>query len=275
MVASDFAQDLARTYNGSDSWERVEDYQRCFKYAAEHPQKGSYAVASALDLPRGTVRQWIERGSKPDPVHAVETADELGWLDVPSKDATGRALNLLVAGIYSGGSVSKSFVPTWTIDREPVELLLSTALEQAGSGAKRIDRMSDSRATELAPAEHASVLGRLLVTLGAPQGTKNESTVTDLPEYLESVERRVHVEFAKMYILNRATSLEGKDTLQLNESRTTLYKRELAEFLSMVAGEPVRATKNGVVVSAAAARALGFGRGDALREAIHEKRTSA
>jgi hypothetical protein len=36
---------LARTYGGSDPWERVEDYQRWLEYSADHPQKGSSAVA--------------------------------------------------------------------------------------------------------------------------------------------------------------------------------------------------------------------------------------
>jgi len=114
-----------------------------------------------------------------------------------------------------------------------------------------------------------------LVALGAPQGHKNESSVQDLPDYLAEATSRACIEFATVYLLNRATSLHQKDTLLVSESRSTSFRRNLAEFLTAVTAEPVRVGEHGIIVSAAAARALGFGRGTPLRESIHKQRSSS
>jgi len=53
--------------------EKVEDYQRVQKYAAEHQDAGRTAVGNALELPPGRVRGWLD-GAKPDPVRGIETA---------------------------------------------------------------------------------------------------------------------------------------------------------------------------------------------------------
>lgn len=74
------ARALADTYRGGyapDPWERVTEYQRVLEYTAEHPNKGSSAVASALELPRGRIRPWMD-GARPDPVCAIQTAEEHG-----------------------------------------------------------------------------------------------------------------------------------------------------------------------------------------------------
>jgi hypothetical protein len=63
------SQVLARTYGGDrDGWERVTEYQRVLEYTGKHPDKGSSAVASAVGLPRGRIRPWIDDGARPDPV---------------------------------------------------------------------------------------------------------------------------------------------------------------------------------------------------------------
>ncbi|WP_238717382.1 hypothetical protein [Natronorubrum halophilum] len=46
-------RDLARTYDGgaySDPWTAVLDYQAVLRYASQHPNKGSHAIATTLEI---------------------------------------------------------------------------------------------------------------------------------------------------------------------------------------------------------------------------------
>ncbi|MFC7115836.1 hypothetical protein ACFQH2_13995 [Natronoarchaeum sp. GCM10025703] len=94
---------LARTYNvqnRADPWDAVEDYQEYLDVAARHPDSGSSALASKLEMPRGRIRAW-ENGAKPDPARAVEVAEQRGWFEGVDSDEFA-ALNQLVAWILSG-----------------------------------------------------------------------------------------------------------------------------------------------------------------------------
>jgi hypothetical protein len=91
---------LAATYprNGEpEAWARVQEYRRLRAYCFEHPDDGSYAVAPALELPRSHIRSWVDGDGKPDPVRAIDTARDLGWLDVDVDTEDGRAWTRLSA----------------------------------------------------------------------------------------------------------------------------------------------------------------------------------
>ncbi|SDD44600.1 hypothetical protein SAMN05192552_102339 [Natrinema hispanicum] len=50
--------ELARTYDGSayaDPYETVQEYRAVMRYASQHPNKGSHAVATAIDTPRSRI----------------------------------------------------------------------------------------------------------------------------------------------------------------------------------------------------------------------------
>ncbi len=52
-------RDLARTYNTpayEDPYTAVMDYEAVMRYASEHPNKGSSAISTALEIPRGRIR---------------------------------------------------------------------------------------------------------------------------------------------------------------------------------------------------------------------------
>jgi len=52
---------LARTYNGiNDPYQRIENYRRVNTYAADHPSKGSAAIANALGFQRSRIRPWVD-----------------------------------------------------------------------------------------------------------------------------------------------------------------------------------------------------------------------
>ncbi|ELY89090.1 hypothetical protein C483_14105 [Natrialba hulunbeirensis JCM 10989] len=102
-------RDLARTYDGgayADPWSGVLDYRAVMRYASQHPDKGSYVISNAQEIPRGRVRGWVDDSGMPDTARGIETARELGWLDATYRDDAFLALNTLVANVFSGGSIA-------------------------------------------------------------------------------------------------------------------------------------------------------------------------
>ena len=63
-------RDIARTYNTpayEDPYAAVMDYEAVMRYAADHPNEGSAAIANTLDIPRGR----SGRGSRPKAVKST------------------------------------------------------------------------------------------------------------------------------------------------------------------------------------------------------------
>jgi len=251
-------QALARTYDSrayGDTWDAVEDYRRVMRYASHHPNKGSGAVSSALDLPRGRVRPWLD-GSKPDSVRGLETARDYGWLGAGYGDAGFAGLNVLVANVFSGGSIAvDTYQPSFALNHRGEESHVFDALELAGVDYDVVgDR--ESRADEARPTEDGSVLGRVLAVLGAPLGPKADQRLA-LPGYLAEAPADVREQFVYAYLENRAIEHEGKATLTVREDRNREYLDALAALIDDVAGGGVRFSERDIVVSADAARALG------------------
>ena len=91
---------LASTYprDGElEAWARVQEYRRVQSFCAEHPEKGSHVVSTALELPRSRIRPWVDGDAKPDPVRAIDSARDRGWLDVDVDSDLGHAWKRLVA----------------------------------------------------------------------------------------------------------------------------------------------------------------------------------
>jgi hypothetical protein len=259
-TASAITKRLARTYETpsyADPWDAVEDYQRVIEYAADHPNRGSQAIATALELPRSRIRPWLD-GGRPDVVRGIQTAEDRGWLVEDYGAQEFRALNHLVAWVFSGGSINDKFVPSFAIDdadATPVTMHLGAlGLDW------RVNRADDPvRATEIVPTCDASVLGRTLVALGAPSGVKNECADVSLPEYLDAAPRWIREDFVNVYLSNRGQQRPNKATMTLREERSTRYLRDLAALFEAVAGESVTVSEQNVILSADATRAL-YGR---------------
>jgi hypothetical protein len=58
----------------------VAQFEQVTEYCAEHPDQGSGAVATALDLPRERIRAWVDSDGRPDAVRGCETLTANGWL---------------------------------------------------------------------------------------------------------------------------------------------------------------------------------------------------
>ncbi len=247
---------LARTYSDRvypDPWEKVEDYRRVQAYAAEHPNAGRTVVGKALELPPSRVRGWLN-GGEPDSVRGINTASDYGWID-PDEKMTGAIIDLL-AHILAGGSINEGFVPAITTGRRIDRTQLVTVFNRVGVGTEVRRADSDRRATEVYPATDASVLGRCLVAMGAPQGVKTnlDSVPPIVWDSAESHQRR----FVESYVAHRGAYFETKATTRIQEDRPASYIADLYNLINQTVSGSVSYTDQGITISADAARELGF-----------------
>lgn len=231
---------FTRTYGGDrDGWKRVTEYRQVQKYTAEHPNQGSAAVSSAVNLPRGRIRPWIENDGCPDPVRGLQTCEDHGWLDLDWLELPFTGLNSLVAWIFSGGSIDREgFVPQFTIQSAADYDRLDAAFDAIGIGMEVLRETDPKRATEAKPSTAASALGRLLHVLGAPVGAKNPMSDVSLPTYLDEAPYPDRLTFARIYLANRKTTRPDRPNtpVQFREERSPAYRRELIAFLTDVVG---------------------------------------
>lgn len=240
------ARALARTYggrDGRDGWRRVAEYWHVIEYASANPEAGATAVSRATDVPRSRLRPWLESDAKPEPARAVEIADMHGWLCQDFEQPTARALSVLVAWIFSGGSIAaKNYVPLFALGDDLARTTFDRATDQLGIDYRIQRDDAAGRATEAVPADHASILGRTLVAWGAPIGPKNAAADLSLPEWLADAPEAVRLDFARTYVLNRATARADRPDLpiQITEQRAPGYRRALVRlFQHLTSAEAV------------------------------------
>ncbi|WP_276258113.1 hypothetical protein [Haloglomus litoreum] len=185
----------------------VENYQRVREYSASHPNQGSGAVATALDLPRGRIRAWVDGDGRPDAVRALDTLTANGWLHLDWGESTLRALSALIVWIVVGGSLPRQgWLPAWSVadGTEP-------DIEHIGSvlglewGRRHVD--DDISGTEWVPKRDGSVLGRLLAVLGAPTSATEGPSLP--PWLLLDAPRPVRLAAARVAVRQRGTALPG------------------------------------------------------------------
>lgn len=252
------ARSIARTYSDRvypDPWEKVEDYQRVQAYTAEHPNAGRTAVGTALDLPPGRVRPWLD-GGQPDPVRGIETASANGWLDPKPGSDMVAALVKLLAHVLAGGSINKTFVPAISTGRRVDHEAIEVAFATVGVDAKSRHATSDGRATEVYPATDASVLGRCLVAMGAPHGVK--TGLDAIPVVVWESPTPIRRRFVEIYVAHRGLHFEGKATTAIQEERPASYLADLHELIDECVTGNVSRGPRGLTISADAARELGL-----------------
>lgn len=250
------ADALARTYDTpsySDPIDAVEDYRRVMRYKSKHPNKGSQAIATALELPRGRIRPWLD-GAKPDAVRAIDTARDYGWLECAYDDPEFAALNRLVANIFSGGSIAAATYKPGFALADGADSPAVDALEAAGVDYQLVtDR--DGRADEARPTDDGSVLGRVIAVLDAPVGPKADQRLS-LPAYLSGAPDDVREQFARTYLLNRGQRHNG--ILKFREERNPSYLEALRNLLAEVTNADVTISEQNVMLSKEATEALGL-----------------
>ncbi|SFR99959.1 hypothetical protein SAMN05216559_2287 [Halomicrobium zhouii] len=228
--------------------------------AAEHPNKKSSALSSVVKLPRYQIETWVDDDGKPDVGRGVETARERGWLDVDVETKQFDALNTLVAAVFSGGTINENDVPAFTPDAGCVTVTrVKDALVQLGAGTKTRGDDDADRPVEVLPETDASVLGRVLVALGAPHGAKNSEADVSLPEYLDDCPMYLRRDFVEIYVWNRGQQMGDGATVQIIEERPRKFYEELAGLIRAVVNGPVYIRDDGVSISSAAIEDLRCG----------------
>jgi hypothetical protein len=244
-----------KIYGGSyeDGWDCVKEYRQVMSYHQSNPEKSPYQIHNELDIPRKRARNWIE-GSVPDPVQALNLADEHGWFDATWSSDIGRAFNILVAWVYSSGSIgARDLHLTLVIDTEKLEQFARKTLDVIGYGATLQHQNDPNRATQLVPSgNRGPVLARALSTLDAPIGEKSSIDILRLPSYLELAPDSIRREFVEIYVSLRGSKRTNREGVRLSESRPQEYHRELAELIEAVAGGSVTvlSSSNGLLLSA-------------------------
>mgnify|MGYP000321381374 CR=1 FL=1 len=232
---------LVRTYNPpayADPWDCVEDFESVQREAAKHPNKGSAALASVVELPRGRIRPWLD-GARPDCYRGLQTALSNGWL-LEQWDRLGRALNCLAAWLLSSGSIDSHSVVTWIADTEAEREALEHYADAAGIGLVRT-REDDDRPAEYRPDANASVLGRVLSTWTGLQGDKDRTV--RFPRYVRFAPDEVARDFCRVYVAQRGTE-RGADTQrrrpfrQIMAIRSDAFREDLLAQLRRVVDDP-------------------------------------
>lgn len=239
---TDRAKAIARTYGGDrDGWERVEEYQRAIEWRGAHPERGSGAASSALDLPRGRIRPWFD-GAKPDPVHAVDTAEQNGWLDAQPGDRVFEGLVVLHAWVFGGGSITtESFAPFCAIGPDEPLHVARAAFDAVGVDCEVFHADDPDRATELrAAGPGQGHLGRFLHgVLGAPIGPKNARSDVTVPDWLGEAPFNTRLRWARTYVTLRATTISPRHgyVRQLAEDRSGSFRAALAGVFAGLIGD--------------------------------------
>ena len=251
---------LARTYNTpsyDDPYDVVRDYRRVQRAAANHPNKGSSALSNIVELPRGRIRGWIDddADSMPDAVRAISVAQNNGWLDPAG--ATALALAALAGHLLGGGAITeRNYVPSVCAGRRVSLAAVEPVFQQLGVTTTRRHTEIDNRASEILPAEHASIVGRMMVAWGCPHGGRSE--LTSLPDVLNQLGAAGKTAFLEAYILHRGVNYPRKATSRLQGDQPQAFHQAIAELIESVTGEQAKADKRGVTVPAAAMRELGL-----------------
>ncbi|WP_435099833.1 hypothetical protein [Halorubrum sp. N11] len=247
---------LARTYDHpsyEDPYDAVQDYNRVVEAAAKNPNKGSAALSKVVELPRSRIRAWVDDDGMPDPARGVMLAQRHGWTE-PDAEMT-ETLAALAGHLLGGGSIStETYVPSVAAGRRVSLDEIETAFREVGVRPTRRHEAVDSRATEVHPATHGSVLGRTLAAWGCPVGGR--STVETLPAIVEYTGEASQVAFLDAYVRHRAVNYPNKATSRLHGQQPLAFHQAIADLITTVTAEHASAGENGVTVSADAMRAL-------------------
>ena len=230
---------LARTYSGrayEDPWDIVDDYQRVLEYTGRNPNASASRVASALSLPRGRVRPWIDEGAIPHPVRGIQTAESHDWVPLTEDDDAFDPINKLVAWVCSRGTVKPdTYSPYVRIESDADRKRFDAVLADLGLESTELRTDDTHRSTELTIRDDGAVLGRLLTCLDAPT---DDDTRDIAPHYLIDVSTAAQREFARVYLENRAVYWNFNNRWLIeHQNRSDRYRRSLATFFQTLGAE--------------------------------------
>ncbi|MGB9964050.1 hypothetical protein [Halobacterium hubeiense] len=195
--------------------------------------------------------------SQPDVVRGIQAAEARGWLADHTTPEQEQAVVELAAWALSGGSIhldgeAYAYFALEPHSRDEFERIATTA-----KLSYRIIRENDpDRATEARATTDGSVLARVFAAMGLPTHGKSRDNPTHFPAFVNQLDAPARERFASIYVLNRASEHDGKDTLTIREERPASYLNELVALLRDVSNQPITRSGYSITISAAAAEVL-------------------
>lgn len=232
---------VVRTYNSlsyADPLDAVQDYERVQAAAVKHPNKGSAALRSIVNLPRFRIRSWVDSDGVPDCYRGLQTTLAHHWIIDNWGSPIAKAMNSLAAWVLSSGSINDNWelVFVTTDHRREIDSLQSYA-DTIGSPLSRTRDNHTERPMERQPTEDGAVLGRVLHTwTGEGIQKRNHSPVSHLSQL-----RPHHFakQFCQIYIQQRGSDAHhSPNFLQISATRYAQFRRDLKSCLQRVVSDP-------------------------------------
>ena len=231
-------EELANTYDPDAGWQAVTQYRDALQLRENNPELARAEIARRVNRPASAVRGWLVEDKTPKVVQGVNTARRRGWIDMESTSEQFRAINQLVAWIFSGGGIAERvFTPHFSVD-DPLTIATVCQLLRWADLPYRIDGDHSDRGTTVIPSQAAAVFGRALSVLGAPVGIKAQKENLGLPTYLRSLPEEHQRDFLRVYVLNRGRDLRKENVAgtYLHSLRSETFCEEITDLIESVTG---------------------------------------
>lgn len=241
--------------NAENGMEILRNYYAVLGFYARHPNAQNTEAVRTLGASKQRVAGW-RADSIPDAVRGYEAVRELGWFCGDANTRTEKALSILTIAVFACGSISETRQPRWSPSKPATDGDIWDAITTLGLEPRR-GHVSDERPQELTVGEGAALLGRALEAIGVPMGEKTSKSVPPIPEAILEAGEETRRACAELYLAERATAYDDKDTLQIQtRNRSDAYRESVAELLRSLTTERVNVGTN-VTISSDAARDLG------------------
>lgn len=240
-------KELANTYGSEGGWPTVKQYREATDLREKNPEMSRAEISRRVKRPQSAVRGWLAEDKTPRVIKGLTYAHEHGWIDIDPDSEQFRAINQLVAWIFSGGGLTQeTFVPTFSVDDHLTLATLDILLRWINVEYRLRDPETSYSSYEVIPSEGASVLGRVLHVLDAPRGVKAEQRDLTLPSYLKEAGDAHKRDFARIYLLNRGSDLATSGTAGSNvyAMSSPEFARELQRFFTSISAGSVTLGKH-------------------------------
>jgi hypothetical protein len=235
-------------------YRRLEQYDLVMTHRENEPNMGARRLSRRLELSEALIDGWL-KGSKPHGYRTAETLAELGWFDLAWDGEQFRALNELIAWVYSSGAINDSYRVKFVFDDAEMRSDCVALVEQAGVREhSAVATGRDDRPNEIHITDPGAAAGRLFVGFGAPRRRKSSQRF-GLPPYLAVAPDAVRHDFAARYLANRGVEQPNyaERVLVVKEQRPEAYLQALTGlFASVTDGEVRRAGESAIHLGPAA-----------------------
>lgn len=242
-----------------DSWTFTHRFREARAMVDSHEDVSLSHISAQVDLPASSLAKWFfdDEEMAPSLIEDLETAKKMGWIAMSPHSTVFRGFNVLVGSVFALGTIdATTYEPRFAV-RSPRDIdRVAWAITHIGVKYRMARDSEHERARALIPRKYGTIIGRVLVTMGAPT---NDDDVAEggLPSYLFRVSKEHQLAFAKTFVESHPRVVSANEAIRIQESRTSDFLDDLTRFLEDVSGGTVTRQEQDIVVSADAAMALG------------------